>query len=133
MRADAEWRFGGTTLRGAADIARFLRAKFERQLAWHVALTPFCAVGNRIAAAAISEWRAPPDEADDGGWWRTRCNELYEFSPDGRLSAHDTALNDAPIGEGDRQLADAAAAFAELAEQHGLLPRSAMGGAPDAQ
>jgi nuclear transport factor 2 (NTF2) superfamily protein len=119
------------TLRGAADIERFWRRKFERQLGWHVSLSLFCADGRRVAAHAISEWRtaAAADAGstgdDDDGWWRTQCNELYDFADDGTLATHDTSANDAPIHEGDRVLKDAAANFAALAEKHGLLPRPA--------
>jgi nuclear transport factor 2 (NTF2) superfamily protein len=130
--ADAEWHCGASTLRGAVEIERFLRHKFERQLEHHVSLSLFCADGRRVAAHAVAEWRAAaaPADADadaaaDGGWWRTRCNEQYEFADDGTLTAQDTCAKDVPITDGDRMLKDAAAQFAALAEKHGLLPRPA--------
>jgi nuclear transport factor 2 (NTF2) superfamily protein len=118
---------GGVTLRGAAEVARFLHAKFARQRDAHCAFSLFVAEGSRVAAHALSEWRtAAPADADgaplhSGGWWRTRCNDLYEFNDDGRILHHDSAANDVPIAEGERALRDRAAQFAALAEQQGLL------------
>ncbi len=126
---------GGVTLRGRPEILRFLRARFERQLESHLALSLFCSDASRVAAHALLEWRSPAAESSaassDGGWWRTRCNDFLQFADDGTILAHDSATNDVPIAEEERALRDSAAAFAQLAERHGLLPRPAGSGAAD--
>ncbi len=106
---------GGVTLRGCAAITRFLAAKFDAQRSWHTASSLFVAEGARVAAHALSEWRAADSDSD---WWRTRCNDLYEA---GRILHMDTACNDdVRIEEGERALRDRAARFEEAAEKHGL-------------
>jgi nuclear transport factor 2 (NTF2) superfamily protein len=121
---------GGVTLRGSAAIGRFLAAKFDAQRHWHTASSLFVAEGARVAAHALSEWRTPDSDSD---WWRTRCNDLYEFDDAGRILHMDTACNDAPIAEGERALRERAARFEEAAGKHGLMqPEGAAAAAEEA-
>jgi len=120
---DGVWNFaGGTSLCGRDAVASFLRRRFETQLEWHVRMALFVSDTHRIAASAHCEWRTA---REDGGWYRSVCNEQLTFDDQGLITEHDTTTNDLPIREDERLLSDSKEAFAALAEKHGLLPRSA--------
>jgi nuclear transport factor 2 (NTF2) superfamily protein len=45
------------------------------------------------------EWRD-----DSGNWFRSYCNELWEFAASGLMQRREASINDQPISESDRRL-----------------------------
>ena len=92
---DSVWRNRDTFLRGRAEIVAFL------------------AEANRIAVRFQYE-----SHDDDGQWWRSYGNELWEFNEHGLMTRREASINDVRIEEGERRI------FAprEAAEEAERLP-----------
>jgi nuclear transport factor 2 (NTF2) superfamily protein len=96
---DSRWRNRSVFLQGRAAIVDFLTEKWEREhdyvlrkdlWAWH---------DNRIAVRFRYEWHD-----DDGRWWRSYGNELWEFDASGLMSSREASINDVPITEAERRI-----------------------------
>jgi nuclear transport factor 2 (NTF2) superfamily protein len=41
---------------------------------------------------------------DQGQWWRSYGNELWEFAPNGLMSRREASINDRPITAAERRI-----------------------------
>lgn len=93
------WRNRDTFVRGRGEIVAFLASKWERELDYALRKNLWCFEENRIAVRFQYECR---DE--DGQWWRSYGNELWEFDEHGLMSRREASINDVPIAEHDRRI-----------------------------
>lgn len=96
---DSEWRNRSTFLRGRAEIAAFLRGKWERELDYALRKDLWAFTDDRIAVRFQYECRDA-----DGQWWRSYGNELWEFDADGFMRRREASIDDVPIHESERRL-----------------------------
>jgi nuclear transport factor 2 (NTF2) superfamily protein len=96
---DSVWRNRDRFVTGRAEIVAFLRHKWERELDYALRKELWGFRGNRIAVRFQYECRD-----QDGQWWRSYGNELWEFTPDGLMSRREASINDVPIAETDRRI-----------------------------
>ncbi len=75
---DSVWRNRDTFLTGRAEITAFLRAKWARERDYALRKELWAHQDDRIAVRFQYECR---DE--DGQWWRSYGNELWEFTGEG--------------------------------------------------
>ena len=93
------WRNRDTFVRGRGEIVAFLASKWERELDYALRKNLWCFEENRIAVRFQYECR---DE--DGQWWRSYGNELWEFDEHGLMSRREASIDDVPIAEHDRRI-----------------------------
>jgi uncharacterized protein len=96
---DSVWRNRDTFLRGRAEIVAFLAAKWERELDYALRKNLWCFEANRIAVRFQYE-----SHDDDGQWWRSYGNELWEFNEHGLMTRREASINDVRIEEGERRI-----------------------------
>lgn len=108
---DSVWRNRDRFVRGRAEIAEFLRGKWDRELEYALRKDLWAFAGNRIAVRFQYESRDV-----DGRWWRSYGNELWEFDDEGYMRRREASINDVPIEESERRI-------------HGPRPESGRGGA----
>lgn len=97
--ADSEWRNRDTFLKGREDIVAFLTAKWERELDYALRKSLWSFSGNRIAVRFQYESRD-----QEGHWWRSYGNELWEFDEDGLMRRREASINDLEIEVSDRRI-----------------------------
>lgn len=97
--ADSVWRNRGTFVRGRHEIVAFLIQKWQRELDYALRKNLWSFEGNRIAVRFQYE-----SHDQDGQWWRSYGNELWEFDQHGLMSRREASINDVPIDEGDRRI-----------------------------
>lgn len=90
---DTVWRNRDEHLTGRDEVIAFLRRKWEREQAYRLRKNLWAFDGNRIAVRFQYEWH---DE--DGQWWRSYGNELWEFDEDGFMARREASINDLPVG-----------------------------------
>jgi len=81
------------------EIVAFLKRKWERELDYRLEKSLWCFTENRIAVRFEYESR---DE--DGQWWRSHGNELWEFDEEGYMRRRDASINDYRIEESERRI-----------------------------
>ena len=108
---DSVWRNRDRFVTGRAEIAEFLRGKWDRELEYALRKDLWAFEGNRIAVRFQYECRDV-----DGQWWRSYGNELWEFDAEGYMRRREASINDVPIEESERRI-------------HGPRPESDHGGA----
>lgn len=108
---DSVWRNRSEFLTGRAEIAGFLRRKWDRELEYALRKDMWAFEGNRIAVRFQYESRDA-----DGQWWRSYGNELWEFDDEGYMRRREASINDVAISEGERRI-------------HGPRPEAERGGA----
>jgi nuclear transport factor 2 (NTF2) superfamily protein len=96
--ADSRWRNRSEFLEGREAIEAFLLRKWSRELEYRLIKEIWGFRENRIAVRFAYEWHDP-----DGNWFRSYGNENWEFAEDGLMRRRIASINDAPIGESDRQ------------------------------
>ncbi len=96
---DSEWRNRAEFLKGRDEIRAFLRRKWARELDYRLKKTLWCFADNRIAVTFEYEWR---DE--NGVWFRSYGNELWEFDDAGLMRRRVASINDAEIQESERRV-----------------------------
>ena len=96
---DSAWRNRDQFLTGRPDIVEFLTAKWEREHEYALRKGLWAFNGNRIAVRFQYECHD-----DDGRWWRSYGNELWEFAPNGLMSRREASINDLRIDEADRRI-----------------------------
>ncbi|GAA2556734.1 nuclear transport factor 2 family protein [Pseudonocardia hydrocarbonoxydans] len=109
--ADSVWRNRDRFVTGRAEIAGFLRDKWDRELEYALRKDLWAFAGNRIAVRFQYECRDV-----DGQWWRSYGNELWEFDDEGYMRRREASINDVPIDEAQRRI-------------HGRRPDAERGGA----
>ncbi|GAA3244408.1 nuclear transport factor 2 family protein [Pseudonocardia petroleophila] len=108
---DSVWRNRDRFVTGRAEIAEFLRGKWDRELEYALRKDLWAFAGDRIAVRFQYECRDV-----DGQWWRSYGNELWEFDEQGYMRRREASINDVPIEESERRI-------------HGRRPDAERGGA----
>ena len=96
---DSEWRNRTEFLKGREEIRAFLRRKWARELDYRLRKTLWGFRQSRMAVKFHYEWHD-----DNGQWFRSYGNELWEFAPNGLMQRREASINDMPISEVDRLL-----------------------------
>jgi len=96
---DSEWRNRDEFLCGREEIKAFLRRKWAKELDYRLKKTLWGFRENRIAVSFEYEWH---DE--QGQWYRSYGNELWEFAESGLMRKRYASINDAKIQESDRRV-----------------------------
>lgn len=96
---DSVWRNRHEFVSGRAEIARFLTAKWERELDYALRKSLWTFEDNRIAVRFQYECH---DAA--GQWYRSYGNELWEFDEHGLMRRREASINDLPIDESERRI-----------------------------
>jgi nuclear transport factor 2 (NTF2) superfamily protein len=96
---DSVWRNRGEFVTGRAEIAGFLRRKWERELDYALRKDLWAFWGDRIAVRFQYECH---DAA--GQWYRSYGNELWEFDHEGLMRRREASINDVPIAESERRI-----------------------------
>jgi nuclear transport factor 2 (NTF2) superfamily protein len=96
---DSVWRNRDTFVTGRAEIAAFLRGKWDRELDYALRKDLWAFSGNRIAVRFQYESRDV-----SGQWWRSYGNELWEFDEEGYMRRREASINDLAISEPERRI-----------------------------
>ena len=96
---DSVWRNRDEFVTGRAEIAEFLRRKWERELDYALRKDLWAFAANRIAVRFQYESRDA-----SGQWYRSYGNELWEFDDEGYMRRREASINDVPIAESDRRI-----------------------------
>ena len=96
--SDSSWRNRGQFLHGRKAIEAFLTAKWKCELDYRLIKELWAFAGNRIAVRFAYEWHD-----DSGQWFRSYGNENWEFEEDGLMRKRIASINDAPLGDHERQ------------------------------
>jgi nuclear transport factor 2 (NTF2) superfamily protein len=96
---DSVWRNRDTFVTGRAEIAAFLRGKWDRELDYALRKDLWAFSGNRIAVRFQYECRDT-----SGQWWRSYGNEQWEFDEDGYMRRREASINDLAISEPERRI-----------------------------
>ncbi|GAA2134670.1 nuclear transport factor 2 family protein [Nocardioides bigeumensis] len=96
---DSVWRNRDTFLTGRAEIVEFLTAKWEREQDYVLRKSLWAFTDDRIGVRFQYEWHD-----DQGQWWRSYGNELWEFGSDGLMRRREASINDVAIDESARRL-----------------------------
>ena len=98
---DSRWRNRSEFITGRAQITAFLARKWDRELDYVLRKELWAYTDDRIAVTFQYEWR------DAGGqWWRSHGNEMWQFDDSGYMTSREASINDVPIDESDRRLAN---------------------------
>ena len=94
---DSQWRNRAEFITGREAIVAFLTRKWARELYYRLIKELWGFRENRMAVRFAYEWHD-----DNGQWFRSYGNELWEFDPRGLMQRRIASINDAPIAEPDR-------------------------------
>nr|WP_296069774.1 nuclear transport factor 2 family protein [uncultured Actinoplanes sp.] len=96
---DSVWRNRDLFLTGRDEIVEFLTAKWKREQDYVLRKNLWAFHENRIAVRFQYEWHD-----DEGRWWRSYGNELWEFDERGLMRRREASINDVAIDESERRL-----------------------------
>jgi uncharacterized protein len=96
---DSTWRNRDEFFEGREAIREFLTRKWSRELDYRLRKELWCYQGNRIAVRFEYE-----SHDEDGQWWRSHGNELWEFDENGLMERRDASINDYRIDESERRI-----------------------------
>jgi len=96
---DSEWRNRSEFISGRAEIQKFLKTKWEKELDYKLKKELWAFTDDRIAVRFEYEWH---DEA--GQWYRSYGNEMWQFNADGYMTHRYASINDIAISENERRL-----------------------------
>ena len=96
---DSVWRNRDQFVTGRAEIAAFLKGKWDRELDYALRKDLWAFEGNRIAVRFQYESRDV-----DGQWWRSYGNELWEFDDEGYMRRREASINDVRIDGSERRI-----------------------------
>lgn len=109
------WRNRDQFFTGHAEIIKFLTAKWDRELDYHLRKELFSFTDNKIAVQFWYEYR----NRDDGLWYRCYGLEDWTFAEDGRMRKRMMSGNDVRIGEDERWFKDGVDVnTVEISERH---------------
>jgi nuclear transport factor 2 (NTF2) superfamily protein len=95
---NSRWRNRDLAITGRAEIVAFLTGKWQRELDYVLRKNLWGFRENRMAVRFQYEWHD-----DNGHWFRSYGNELWEFAPSGLMSRREASINDVAIDESDRR------------------------------
>ena len=93
---DSVWRNRDRFVTGRREIVAFLANKWQREHDYALRKDLWAFEDNRIAVRFQYESRD-----DNGQWWRSYGNELWEFDADGLMRRREASINDVAIDESD--------------------------------
>ena len=96
---DSVWRNRDRFVTGRAEIAEFLKGKWDRELDYALRKDLWAFEGNRIAVRFQYE-----SHDVDGQWWRSYGIELWEFDAEGYMRRREASINDRRIAESQRRI-----------------------------
>ena len=94
---DTLWRNRAEFPVGREAVRTFLQRKWARELDYRLIKELWAFTDHRIAVRFAYEWHD-----DSGHWFRSYCNENWEFNPQGLMQRRFASINDLPIAEKDR-------------------------------
>ena len=95
---DSKWRNRDEFFEGREEIVAFLKRKWARELDYRLEKNLWCFTNNRIAVRFEYE-----SHDQDGQWWRSHGNELWELDENGLMKRRDASINDYKIDESERK------------------------------
>src|SRR5215469_11580592 len=96
---DSQWRNRSEHIVGRDEIVAFLTRKWQRELDYSLRKSLWSFDGNRIAVRFQYECHD-----QNGQWWRSYGNELWEFDDHGYMRRREASINDVPIAARDRRI-----------------------------
>ena len=96
---DSEWRNRDLFFGGRQAIVDFLRAKWQKEQDYRLKKTLWAFTDNRIAVRFEYEWHN-----DQGQWFRSYGNEMWEFADNGLMQRRFASINDVAIAEQERRI-----------------------------
>lgn len=95
---DSQWRNRDEFFTGRDAIVEFLTQKWQKENGYVLRKSLWSYSENRIGVRFQYEWY---DE--DGQWWRSYGNELWEFTEQGLMARREASINDVRIDESERR------------------------------
>jgi nuclear transport factor 2 (NTF2) superfamily protein len=95
---DSCWRNRAEFIVGRAEIVRFLRRKWDRELDYRLIKEMWAFREDRIAVRFAYEWHD-----DSGHWYRSYGNENWQFDAAGLMRRRIASINDAPLAAAERK------------------------------
>ena len=95
---DSLWRNRSEFISGRAEILKFLKRKWSKELDYRLIKELWAFSDTRIAVRFAYEWHD-----DSGNWFRSYGNENWEFASNGLMKHRLASINDLPIKETDRK------------------------------
>jgi uncharacterized protein len=96
---DTEWRNRTEFINGREEVKAFLKRKWEKELDYKLKKELWGFRENRMAVRFEYEWHN-----ENGQWYRSYGNELWEFDENGLMRKRFASINDLEITYGDRKL-----------------------------
>ena len=96
---DTEWRNRTEFLKGRREVKEFLKRKWEKELDYKLKKELWGFRENRMAVRFEYEWHD-----QNGQWFRSYGNELWEFDANGYMQKRFASINDLTITEDERKL-----------------------------
>ena len=96
---NTEWRNRTEFINGREEVKQFLTRKWKKELNYKLKKELWGFRNNRMAVRFEYEWH---DE--NGQWFRSYGNELWEFDENGYMAKRYASINDLPIRETERKL-----------------------------
>jgi uncharacterized protein len=97
---DSVWRNRDEFFSGREAIKAFLRRKWKKEINYRLKKEMWAYGDRRIAVRFEYEW-----QNDDGQWFRSYGNELWEFDDDGLMRVRQASINDTKISADERRIA----------------------------
>lgn len=94
---DTEWRNRTEFINGREEVVAFLTRKWQKEQGYKLKKELWGFRENRMAVRFEYEWH---DE--QGQWYRSYGNELWEFDENGYMQKRYASINDMPIADEDR-------------------------------
>jgi nuclear transport factor 2 (NTF2) superfamily protein len=95
---DTEWRNRTSFINGREEVKAFLRQKWEKELDYRLKKELWGFRDNRMAVRFEYEWHN-----QEGQWFRSYGNELWEFDENGLMCKRFASINDLEIKETERK------------------------------
>lgn len=96
---DTEWRNRTEFLRGRKEVQAFLERKWAKELDYKLKKELWCFTENKIGVRFEYEWHD-----QEGKWYRSYGNEMWEFDENGYMQRRFASINDLEIKEEERKL-----------------------------
>ena len=94
----SQWRNRAEFATGRDEIVGLLTRKWNRELDYRLIKELWAFSSHRIAVRFAYEWHD-----DAGNWFRSYCNENWEFDDNGLMAVRHASINDLPIQAQDRK------------------------------
>jgi nuclear transport factor 2 (NTF2) superfamily protein len=96
---DTKWRNRDQFVNGREEVIAFLTAKWLKELDYKLKKELWSFTDNRISVRFEYEWHD-----NEGQWYRSYGNEMWEFNSNGYMQKRFASINDVKIGEGERRI-----------------------------